>query len=220
MKLDVLIIEDQEMMIEGYKGIFFFYKEIYDAKITEANNCEEAYNLITNKENNSLYQVVILDYSLKAFPEKKVFNGLDLGVLIRDNMPNAKIIMITSHYESIKLFEIVKKIQPNGLLIKHDYKAKLLIDAVKTVLDNETYYSPEAKESIKQPLFTTGALDKIDREIIVLIAEGLQISSIAKKLNASDDTIKKRKSKIKDLLGILKGSDEDILRECRALGLI
>jgi hypothetical protein len=39
-------------------------------------------------------------------------------------------------------------------------------------------------------------------------------------MNVSEDTIKKRKSKIKDLLGIEKGGDEDILKECRALGLL
>jgi hypothetical protein len=39
-------------------------------------------------------------------------------------------------------------------------------------------------------------------------------------MNLSQDTIKKRKSKIKDLLGIDKGNDEDILKECRHLKLI
>ena len=220
MELDVLIIENEEMMVEGYKTMFNHNKEIYNVTITEAHNCENAYKLITNLETNSKYHVVLLDYSLPAFIEKKVFNGLDLGILIREFMPNAKIIMITSHFDSIKLFDIVKKIQPNGLLIKHDYRPTMLINIVETVLNNETYYSPEAKENIKQPLLTSGALDKVDKEIILLIAQGLQISSIANKLNMSDDTIKKRKSKIKDLLGILKGSDEDILRECRALGLL
>jgi hypothetical protein len=36
----------------------------------------------------------------------------------------------------------------------------------------------------------------------------------------SEDTVKKRKSKIKDLLGIEKGSDEAILKECKLLGLL
>ncbi|MBC7438472.1 MAG: response regulator transcription factor, partial [Flavobacterium sp.] len=65
-----------------------------------------------------------------------------------------------------------------------------------------------------------GFLDSIDREIITLLAEGFQIKTIASKMNVSEDTVKKRKSKIKDLLGIEKGSDEDILKQCRILGLL
>jgi DNA-binding NarL/FixJ family response regulator len=220
MKLNILIVEDHEMMIQGYKSILSIHKDQYDVTITAAHNCETAYDIITNPENKTIFDLLFLDYSIPAFPEKKIYSGLELGALIRHNMPSTKIIMLTSFSDSIRLFEVVKKFQPNGLLIKSDYKPDTLLVAIKTVIEGATYYSPQAIESIKQPLFTKGSLDSIDREIIVLIAEGFQISSIAKKLNASDDTIKKRKSKIKDLLGILKGNDEDIVRECRALGLL
>lgn len=221
MELNIFIVEDHQMMFEGYKTMLSFNEYNFNIEYKVALNCETAYNIITNPENKTIFDLIILDHSIKpAFPEEKIYSGLELGVLIRLNMPTTKIIMITSFTESITLFEVVKKFQPNGLLLKSDYNPEFLSEIVKKVLDGETYYSPAAVKSIKEPLLTTGALDKIDREIIVLIAEGLQISSIAKKLNASDDTIKKRKSKIKDLLGILKGSDEDILRECRALGLI
>jgi DNA-binding NarL/FixJ family response regulator len=76
------------------------------------------------------------------------------------------------------------------------------------------------KESIKERLLSQGHIDTIDRQIITLLSEGFQIKTIADSMNLSQDTIKKRKSKIKDLLGIDKGNDEDILKECRNLKLI
>ncbi len=220
MEVKILIIEDHSSMIEGYKNILSLNKEGYTFQFFDASNCESAYYIITNPENNSFFDVVFLDHSLQSFQEKNMYSGKDLGSLIRQYMPTTKIIMLTSFTDSITLFEVVKKFQPNGLLIKSDFEAPVLLEALTKVLAGETYYSPQAAQSIKEPLFAKGFLDSIDREIIVLIAQGLQISSIAKRLNIADDTIKKRKSKIKDLLGIEKGGDEDILRECRALGLL
>ena len=220
MKLKILIIEDHEMMIQGYKSILSIHKDQYDAIITEAHNCETAYGIITNPEYKTFFDIIFLDYSIPAFPEKKIYSGLDLGALIRKYMPSTKIIMLTSFSDSIKLFEVVKKFQPNGLLIKSDYKPDTLLIAIKTVLEGETYYSPEAVASIKQPLFTKGSLDSIDREIIILLAEGLINKSIALKLGLSYSAIEKRKSKIKDHLNIAKGNDEDLLLECRRMGFV
>ena len=220
MKLKILIIEDHEMMIQGYKSILSIHKDQYDAIITEAHNCETAYGIITNPEYKTFFDIIFLDYSIPAFPEKKIYSGLDLGALIRKYMPSTKIIMLTSFSDSIKLFEVLKKFQPNGLLIKSDYKPDTLLIAIKTVLEGETYYSPEAVASIKQPLFTKGSLDSIDREIIILLAEGLINKSIALKLGLSYSAIEKRKSKIKDHLNIAKGNDEDLLLECRRMGFV
>jgi DNA-binding NarL/FixJ family response regulator len=207
-------------MIEGYKAMLSLNKNQHTIEITEAYNCEEAYTIITNDNNTAFFDLIFLDYSIPPFPKQKIYNGEDLGVLIRKHMPDTKIIMLTAHFDTIRLYNVVKKIQPNGLLIKSDYKPPHLIEAFEKVLDDGIYYTPLVTEKIKEPLFSKGLLDSLDREIIVLLAEGLQIKSIASKMNVSEDTIKKRKSKIKDLLDIEKGSDEDILKECRSLGLI
>jgi two-component system response regulator NreC len=220
MVVKILMIDDHPGMIEGYKAMLTLNKAQHVIETTVAFSCEEAYSIIINPENSLVFDLVFLDYSIPEFPEQKIYNGEDLGVLIRKHLPNTKIIMLTAHFDAIRLYNVVKKIQPNGLLVKSDYKPPHLLDAFEKVLNGEIYYTPLVLEKVKEPLFTKESLDIIDREIIVLLAEGLQISSIAKRLNASEDKIKKRKSKIKDLLGIEKGSDEDILRECRALGLI
>ena len=216
----ILMIDDHPGMIEGYKAMLSLNKEQHNIETISAFNCEEAYNLIINPANSSAFDLVFLDYSIPEFPEQKIYNGEDLGVLIRKHLPNTKIIMLTAHFDAIRLYNVVKKIQPNGLLVKSDYKPPHLLDAFEKVLAGETYYTPIVLEKVKEPLFTKGFLDSLDREIIVLLAEGFQIKTIANKMNVSEDTIKKRKSKIKDLLGIEKGSDEDILKECRSLGLL
>jgi DNA-binding NarL/FixJ family response regulator len=214
------MIDDHPGMIEGYKAMLSLNKSQYIIETKEAYTCEEAYNIIVDPSNVEAFDLVFLDYSIPEFQEEKIYNGVDLGVLIRKHMPNTNIIMLTAHFDAIRLYNVIKKIEPNGLLVKSDYKPPQLIDAFEKVLSGEIYYTPIVIEKIKQPLFTQGLLDTIDREIITLLAEGFQIKTIANKMNVSEDTIKKRKSKIKDLLGIEKGGDEDILKACRAIGLL
>lgn len=220
MVLKILMIDDHQMMIEGYKATLSINTNKYTIQTTDVNSCEQAFQVITNPLNASVFDIVFLDYSLPAFPEQKLFNGEDIAVLIRKHWPTTKIIMLTAHFDSIKLFNIVRKIAPEGLLVKSDFQPPELLIAFETVLNGGTYYSPIVHEKTKERLFEKGLLDDTDREIIKLINEGLQIKSIATKINISDDTVKKRKSKIKDILGIEKGSDEAILKECKILGLL
>jgi DNA-binding NarL/FixJ family response regulator len=220
MIVKILMVDDHQLMIEGYKAMLALNKEQHTVEVTTANTCEEAYTIISDSKNANYFDLVFLDYSIPSYPEKKILNGEDLGILIRKQMPTTKIIMLTAHFDAIRLYNVVKKINPNGLLIKSDFKPPQLLEAFETVLRGELYMTSTAKEKLKEPLFTQGLLDSEDRKIIELLSQGLQIKSIADKMNVSEDKIKKRKSKIKDLLGIEKGSDEDILRECRALGLL
>ena len=220
MLVKILMIDDHQMMIEGYKATLSINKNKYTIQTTDVNSCEQAFQVITNPVNAGVFDIVFLDYSLPAFPEQKLFNGEDIAVLIRKHWPTIKIIILTAHFDSIKLFTIVKKIAPEGLLVKSDFQSPQLLEAFETVLNGGTYYSPIVHEKKEERLFEKGLLDDTDREIIKLINEGLQIKSIAAQLIISEDTVKKRKSKIKDLLDIEKGSDEAILKECKLLGLL
>lgn len=220
MEVKILMIDDHSGMIEGYKAMLALNKAQHTIETKEAYTCEEAYNIIVAPNNAKVFDLVFLDYSIPEFPEQKIYNGVDLGTLIRKHMPNTKIIMLTAHFDAIRLYNMIKKIQPNGLLVKSDYKPPQLIEAFEKILAGETYFTPIVTEKIHHPLFSKGLLDSLDRDIITLLAEGFQIKTIAIKMNVSEETIKKRKSKIKDCLGIEKGNDEDILKVCRAIGLL
>ena len=220
MLVKILMIDDHQMMIDGYKATLSINKEKYTIETTDVNNCEHAFHIITKPENAAAFDLVFLDYSLPAFPEQKLYNGEDIAVLIRKQWPTIKIIMLTAHFDAIKLFNKVKKIAPEGLLVKSDFQSPQLLEAFETVINGGTYYSPIVHEKTKERLLAQGLLDRTDREIINLINEGLQIKSIASQLVISEDTVKKRKNKIKDLLGIEKGSDEAILKACRQIGLL
>ncbi len=217
---NILIIEDHIIMADAYKNILLLLKQTNDAICTICLDCKSAFEMVTNQPIAKNFDLILLDYSIPAFAEEKLFNGVDIGIVIKAKMPDAKIIMITSISDSIKLFEIVKILRPDGLLSKGDVGTALLLEAIEKVLNDGIFYSKTIVKNGKEPLFTKGMLDTVDRKIIVLLAEGLQRGSIAKQLNLSEETIKKRKTKIKEMLKIEKGSDEDVLKACRALGML
>ena len=128
--------------------------------------------------------------------------------------------MITSHAEAFVIYDLIQKVRPDGLLIKSDFDGEELLVAFSTVLNGSIYYSQTVKDSTKELLSRESYLDTINRQIIVLLAQGLKNKSIALQLNLSDSAIEKRKSKLKDFFFISKGTDEELVQEARKMGFI
>ena len=216
----ILIVEDHPSMITAYQTILSHNRLGHHLDFYSAKNCESAYECISNKINTIPFDLVMLDYSLPTFPDKDIFNGGDLAILVHKYIPSAKTLIITSHFESVILYNIYQKTKVNGILVKTDFDDEELLLAYEKVMAGENYFSKTAKQAKTERLLAEGHFDTVDRQIITLISNGCQIKTIATTIKVSEDTVKKRKSKIKDILGIDKGNDEDILRECRLLRMI
>ncbi|WP_310554636.1 response regulator [Flavobacterium sp.] len=219
--MKILIIDDHPSMIEGYKTILSYNNLGYDIEYTEAYNCQTAFELITNKRLVIDYDVVFLDYSLPPFEKENIFNGQDLGLVIRKHLLNTKIVILTSHIEGIILYDLNTALKPEGILVKSDFSADELIKAFDYIMNNYTYYSETAHKVIKELLSKNIFLDEINRHIITLIADGVVTKNIPERIQLSLSSIEKRKNTIRDYFGLTrKGSDEEIIREARKKGLI
>lgn len=219
MPFKILMVDDHKTMLTGYRSILEFNDLNLDIEVTFSHDCEDAYNIITSPE-ASTFDLVFLDRSLPPYLEKKIKSGEDLALLVRKNLPDTKIIMLTSHAEAFVIYDIVHKIRPNGLLIKSDFDGDELLMAFNKILNDETYFSETVTAALKEQIISRGYLDTIDRQIITLLSRGLRNKTIAAELGMSDSAVEKRKVKIKDYLNIYKGNDEDIITECRKFGFI
>ncbi len=220
MKLKVLMVDDHPSIIEGYKIILSYNDLGYDLDITAAHNCKEVYNIVTKTKKKEAFDIVFLDYSLPPFPEKNLKNGEDLALLIRKSHPTSKIIILTSHTESLILYPILKNVFPEGLLIKSDFSGDELIKAFDTIMRGNIYQSVSVDHSVKELLSKKIFLDNFNRQIISLLAQGIKTKNLPEYLSLSMSAIEKRKVQIRDYFCIVKGSDEDIIREAKKLGLI
>lgn len=219
MSVKILFVDDHPSQIMGYKTILAYNDQNLEIDTTECHNCKEAFTVITQAETDQ-FDIVFLDRSMPPYEEAGVFSGEDLALLVKKHLPEAKIVILTSHAESFIIYDIVKKVSPNGLLIKSDFGGEELLSAFEMVLNGETHYSETVRKAIKELLSREDYLDTINRQIIILISKGFKTKSIANEVNLTESAVEKRKAKIKDYFCIDKGNDEDIIREAKKLGFI
>ena len=220
MELNFLLIDDHPPVTSGYQQVLTLNLPEHNFQFQTAQNCQTAFEIITNPENRNAFDAVYLDYSLPAFPAQKLMNGTDLGLLVKQWMPKTKIFFVTGHTSSMLIFKIYQDLQPDGILIKTDFAGNELATAFQEAQLGKPFYTATAMACIAEPLFEKGLLDDVDREILKLMALGYKIESIASKVCLSADAIKKRKRKIKDLLLLDNCGDELLLQTCRERNLL
>ena len=211
--LKFLIVDDHQLMIDGYISIL--RGTAYNIDFYIAKNCEQAEVHISG---NIQFDIIFLDRALPDF--EKYLSGEDLALLAKKKMPNARIMILTSHAEVFVLYNIVQKINPAALLVKSDFNGAELITAVEKVLNGGTYRSLTVNKIIKNISSRDGYLDNYNRQIILLLSQGIKTKNLSEHLHLSASAIDKRKVHIKEFFNIEKGGDEDILREARQAGFI
>jgi DNA-binding NarL/FixJ family response regulator len=219
-KLNILIVDDHPTMIEGYKSILISNQPNtnQELNIVTAYNCEAAYKIITTT--SKAFDVALLDMILPSYEKEKINSGEEVALLIQKQWPDCKIMMLTSHAEAFILYNLIKKINPEGVLVKSDFTPEELQMAFNSVVNGNTYYSTTAQQSIKQVQIKDYYLDAYNRRIISLLAKGVKTKNLPQHLNISISAIDKRKAQIKDFFEIQKGDDEDIIREATKRGFL
>lgn len=218
--VNILMIDDHAPIIEGYKSILSYNKSGFSIVTKEANNCESAYNVITNPNNSSLFDLVFIDVTLPPFIEKNIHSGEDLVPIIKEHLPKAKVVVLTSHTESLVLFRILDNCKPDGLLVKSDFTSEEFLLVFETILSGEKYFSKTVLKHNKDVTENRKFLDYYNIQIITLLSQGIKTKNLHEHLHLSVSAIDKRKAGIKIFFGIEKGTDEDILREARNQGFI
>lgn len=218
MELSVLMVDDHPPIIEGYKSILSFNTFGYQLNTTAVYNCETAYNVITTSK--QFFDIVFLDLTLPPYTEKRLNSGEDLIPIVKRYHPNAKIVILTSHSESIVLFKILNDHKPEGLLIKSDFQSEELLTSFDTIIKGNSYYSRTVLKHQISWEEKNKVMDNYNRQILLLLSKGVKTKNIPDLLHLSKSAIDKRKAIIKQIFGIDKGTDEDILNEARKQGLI
>ncbi len=218
--VNLLIIDDHHLMIEGYKAILNYSDCGFKFSLSTAHDCESGYRILGNPRNASKFDLIFIDRGLPPFEQEKIHNGDDLAILARRNFPETKIVILTSHAQAFVLYNIVKEINPDGLLVKSDFDAEQLLEAVRRILAGEIFYSNTVRQNIRELSARNAYLDNYNRQIITLLSKGIKTKSLPDYLPLSISAIDKRKVQIRDYFNIGCGGDEDIIREARTAGFI
>lgn len=219
-KNNILIVDDHPFIIEGYKNAITRYNpDEFEFFITQAKDCESAYNIITNPD-TLMFDIAFLDISMPPYEEKNIYSGEDLARLISEFMPNCKIILLTMYTELLKIKTIISTINPNGLVIKNDLTFDELLFAFDKVIRNETYYSQSVLKMLAQSEGNSIEIDQFDKEILFHISRGTKLTDIPQYIPISLGAIERRKLDLKELLKVEEGTDIDLVREAKNKGLL
>lgn len=213
--MNVLVVDDHPMTVAGYVDSLshntLFHEEFF---FTKAYNCETAYKVIEK----NIFELVILDQGLPSYEPAGLFSGSDLALIIRKKMPNCKIIIITAHSEVIIVYDIVKKIDPNGLLIKNDITPENLPLAVKDVLKGNNFKSATVKRIIQEVWKKDLMVDDINRQILMYLSKGYKIKDLEKIISLSISPIQRRIAQMKDAFEVKE--DSSLVKEAILQGFL
>lgn len=219
--LNILIVDDHPMTVNGYINVLSDEDfEGYNLIFTKALDCEQAYKLITDSEKK--FNVAYLDLSLPPYPEKNIFSGLDLGVLIRNTIPDCIIIILTMHSEASLVDRLIKEINPQGILCKSDIDIDEFLNAFKIIFTSgDTYLSNKIVKSLKDKVFDNYKLDNYDKQILMRLSEGIQTKNIPNYVPLSLSAIEKRKAQMKNMLLQGRGGDDhELIEAIKKMGIL
>jgi two-component system nitrate/nitrite response regulator NarL len=198
--IKILIVDDHEVVRDGLKNILLSLNNVSIAG--EAANGEDAIAFYDSLKPD----IVIMDISMPGM------NGIEATRIIKENDPNARILILTMHDNQEYLNQIIRS-GAKGFVLKNTDKEELL-DAVKTVASGENFFSKDiskliienyirsAKETDKNEGFKEVPLTKREIEILKYIAEGNSNQEIANKLYISYNTVDTHRKNIMHKLSI------------------
>jgi len=217
--IQILIVDDHPFIIEAYKNAINKYgQKGYEFVVTQANNCKSGYENITDPSKH--FDIAFFDISMPEYAEKGIYSGEDLAMLMNTQMPDCKVILLTMHTELLKINNIIKNINPSGLIIKNDLTFDELLFAFDKIINNESYYSQTVIKLVGQAQYNNIELDVFDKQILFHLSKGVKTKDLPTYIPLSLSAIEKRKLNIREILEVAGGTDIDLIREAKNKGVI
>ncbi|MFC1866176.1 response regulator [Chloroflexota bacterium] len=181
----ILIVDDHALVRSGI------------ASLLTANDIEVVGEASDGLEAIEKYRLLRPDIILMDIKMPKC-NGLEATRLIKEEMPEAKIVMVTAFDDDEDLFEAMKY-GAVGYILKN-VKAEDFINLLSSVMKGEVAVSPWIASKIVKELFRNPArlegkpadsyLTAKEEGVLRLVAKGSTNKEIASFLNISDNTVK------------------------------
>lgn len=185
----VLAVDDHSVFRQGIASLLEDQPDMM--LIAEASNGREA----IQKFRAYHPDVTLMDLQMQEM------NGLDATIAIRNEFPNARIVVLTTYSGDVQVLRAFKA-GARGYLLKSLLHEELL-NTIRAVHAGKKALSPEASHELAQHA-TDEALTGGEIAVLCLIAAGNPNKQIAAQLSISEETVK---SRVKNILSKLGAND-------------
>lgn len=185
----LLVVDDHLLFRRGLTALLATQHDISLA--AEASNGREAIQQFRSHRPD----ITLMDLQM---PE---MGGLDAVIAIRDEFPDARVIMLTTYTGDVQVLRAMKA-GARGYLLKNVLHKELL-ETIRAVHGGKKMLSPEASYQLAEHA-TDETLTRGEVEVLRLIAAGNANKQIAAQLSVSEETVKGR---VKNILSKLDAND-------------
>ena len=182
----ILVVDDHPIVRQGVAGLVGGQPDM--SIVGQASNGREAIQQFRAYHPD----VVLMDLQM---PE---MNGLDALIAIRDEAPEARIIMLTTYAGDAQVLRAIKA-GARGYLLKSALHRELL-ETIRAVHAGKKSLSAEASYELAEHA-TDDALTPAEVRVLRLIAAGDANKEIAEHLSISEETVKGQVRNILSKLG-------------------
>lgn len=182
----ILSVDDHPMLREGIAAVLASEDDM--ALVAEASNGREAVEQFRTHQPD----VTLMDVQM---PE---VNGIDAIIKIREEFPDARIIVLTTYAGDAQAARAFKA-GASGYLLKNMVR-KELIDTIRTVHAGKKRIPPEIAVEMAQH-HSDDALTEREIDVLREVAAGNANKMVAQRLNVSEETVKAHMKNILSKLG-------------------
>jgi DNA-binding NarL/FixJ family response regulator len=188
-RIRILVIDDHPIVRDGIAALVAIQADM--TVVGEAADGREAIQQFRTHRPD----VTVMDLQM---PE---MNGLDALIAIRNEFPDAKVIMLTTYKSDTQIVRALKA-GAQGYLLKNALNKELL-GSIRGVYAGKKSISPEVSLEIVEHS-TDETLTPAEVSVLRLIAAGRANKEIADQLSTTEESVK---SRVKSILSKLGASD-------------
>jgi DNA-binding NarL/FixJ family response regulator len=188
MTVKILIVDDHKILSEGLKSLL--EQESDYQVIGLAEDGETGIELADKLSPD----IIVMDIAMPGI------NGVEATRQILKTHKKTKVLALSMHLNREYVHEILQA-GASGYILKYS-AADELIKAIQTILEGQTYLSPEATQIVvddflvKKESSGIATLSKRERQVLKLLADGKTTKEIAYTLELSTKTVEGHRKKV------------------------
>ncbi len=188
-QIRILAVDDHPIVREGIAGLLGIQPDM--VLVDQASNGRDA----IQKFRTHHPDITLMDLQM---PE---MNGIDALIAIRNEFPDAKVIVLTTYVGDVQIIRALKA-GAQAYLLKNSLHKELL-ETIRAVHAGKKAVSPEVSYEIAEHAMDD-ALTPAEVSVLRLIAAGNANKQIADQLSITEETVK---SRVKSILSKLGAND-------------
>ena len=197
-----MVADDDVLLREGIAGLL----ERSGFEVTgQAGDAAELLQVIRGQKPD----LVIIDIRM---PPRQETEGLDAARVIRRELPEIGILVLSAHAEAAEAMELLATGQGIGYMLKSRVtKVDDFIETVERVMQGGSVVDPAIVQELVGVRHREDRLERLthrEREVLALMAEGASNAGIAKRLWVTEGTVEKHVRSILAKLRLAETPDD------------